>query len=89
MINPEERLKEIQKEITKVVMLESPGTIMVGVGLYAKFAANGDTGIEILNNQSVVNGMLILGAVIMCWGASRLMSLLKERSKISNSKISN
>ena len=47
MINPEERLKEIQKEITKVVMLESPGTIMVGVGLYAKFAANGDTGIEL------------------------------------------
>lgn len=81
-MDKEERIKAIQKEIIKVSVLESPGTILLGLGLYAKFAANGDAFIPLLNNQDIVNAILILGGAIIVWGASRLISLSMERVRL-------
>ncbi len=85
-MSPEERINEIQKEIVKVSVLESPGAILLGLGLYAKFAAQGDAFVPILNNETVVHGLLGLGVAIMVWGATRIMSLSREAARLNKEK---
>ena len=48
-MNKEQRLKEIDREIVKVGIIDAPGTILVGLGLYGKFAARGEAFHPLLN----------------------------------------
>ena len=82
-MNKEQRLKEIDREIVKVGIIDAPGTILVGLGLYAKFAARGDAFHPLLNDPSVVNIMLLVGGAIMVWGAYKVVSLSREKMRLS------
>ncbi len=85
---PEDQLKKLQKEQIKASVQEMPGTIMLGLGLYGKFAANGNAFHPLLNEPTNVNLLLVLGAAIMAWGGykffkvTREISLLKEQHGI-------
>lgn len=83
-MNPEDKIKEIDKKITKVSVIEMPGSIMIGLGLYSKFSANGDAFHPLLNNESVVNIMIAIGVVIMIWGGYNIYTLSKEKMKLKN-----
>ncbi len=78
----EQRLKEIEKETVLVGIKEAPGAFMVGLGLYAIFAADGDAFLPILNDQTFVYAMLAVGAVIMLWGFKKTISLAQERIRL-------
>lgn len=81
-MNPQDRIKAIEKEIVKVGVIDAPGSIMVGLGLYAKFAAKGDAFHPILNNQRVVDLLLTVGALIMIWGSYKVITLAREKSEL-------
>ncbi len=57
---------------------------MLGLGLYAKFAANGEAFVPILNNEAVVNFMLLVGAGIMAWGAYKIVTLSREKARLKS-----
>lgn len=82
-MNIEEKIKELDKEIRKVGLIESPGSIMVGLGLYGKFAANGDAFHPLLNNMTIIDSMLVVGGLIMIWGTYKIISLSKEKMKLA------
>lgn len=84
MSKAEQRLKDIDKELIKVSIIDAPGSIMLGLGLYVKFAADGEAFLPILNNESVVNFMLVAGAAIMIWGAYKIVTLGREKAKLKN-----
>jgi hypothetical protein len=83
-MDKEQQLKEVDKEIIKIGIIDAPGTIMLGLGLYAKFAANGNAFHPILNNHTVVNALIFAGAAIMVWGAFKLTTLSLKKAKIRN-----
>ncbi|MEM9603489.1 MAG: hypothetical protein AAGA11_11545 [Pseudomonadota bacterium] len=78
----EARMKAIDKDIVKVAMLDAPGTALVGLGLYAKFAANGDAFLPFLNDSGIVNLMLVAGVGIMLWGARKVFLLISEKQRL-------
>ena len=80
----EQRIKEIDKQIAKVGIIDTPGAIMVGLGVYAKFIAEGDAFLPILNDQFFVNMILVLGAAIMIWGAYKTFTLARERARLQS-----
>ena len=81
-MNPEERVKEIEKEISKVSIIDFPESIMLGLSLYAKFGTNGDAFHPLLNNKLVVNIMLITGAATMIWCGNKILTLSKEKTSL-------
>ncbi|RVU29334.1 hypothetical protein [Neptunomonas marina] len=83
-MNTEDRIKEIDKKIRMQSLMDAPGSAMVGLGLYAKFAADGDAFHPLLNDATVVNAMLSVGAAIMIWGGYRIFALYRERRRIVN-----
>jgi hypothetical protein len=80
--NLEERVKEIDKEFKKVQLFEMPGPIMVGLGLYGKFGADGGAFHPFLNDPTNINILLIIGGMIMAWGVSKSVALLREKANL-------
>ena len=53
----------------RLVIYETAGTILVVLGLYGKFWANGEAFADFLNDQTNVNLILTIGIVtwLYCW----------------------
>lgn len=81
-MKPEERIKQIDKKIIKVSIIDAPGTMMLGLGLFAKFKGNPADLYPALGNPTVVNFMIVIGAVIMIWGGFKVFTLSKEKSQL-------
>lgn len=55
---------------------------MFGLGLYGKFAANGDAFVHWLNDGTVVNFLLVFGALIMAGGGYRIFTLVRKKARL-------
>lgn len=64
----EQQLNRLKSKMIKVQVIEAPGSILFGLGVYGKFVANGEAFIPFLNDSSNVNACLILGGALMAWG---------------------
>ncbi|MFC3094230.1 hypothetical protein DRW07_14920 [Alteromonas sediminis] len=78
-----EQIKALKASLIKTQLIEAPGAIMVGLGLYGKFGANGDAFLPLLNDPSTVNFMLAVGAIIMAWGAFKTIKISSQINKLS------
>lgn len=81
-IDAEERISKIDRDIVMTGVIDAPGSILVGLGLYAKFAANGNAFHPLLNNQDLVNLMLAIGGAILIWGGVRSVLLVLEKGRL-------
>jgi len=77
-------IKALEKEMIKVSILETPGTILLGLAFYAKFAANGKPFHPLLADESVLMGMFVAGGSIALWGGLRFMMIAKRRKALEN-----
>ena len=82
--NKEEELKHIQKKLLITNIIGVPGAILVGLGLYGKFGANGDAFISILNDQNYVHGFIVAGGIIMIWEFFTMIPLTKRKTELMN-----
>jgi hypothetical protein len=78
----EKQIKEIDKKILMTNIIDLPGTIMFALGLYGKFAANGNAFVPWLNDGQVVNFLLVFGALIMAGGGYRIFTLIREKARL-------
>lgn len=74
---------QIERKIRKIAILETPGVILVGLGLHGKFVGSqGNAFHPLLNDQDTVNSMLITGGAIMAFCAYKIVSLLIAKKQI-------
>jgi len=79
----QQQIKDITRKIVKVQILGAPGTILLGLALYAIYGANGDAFHPLLNDMDVVYSMLILGIVIMAWEFLTFISLIRKKAELT------
>ncbi len=79
---PEEQLQTLKQQLAKVQLIEAPGTIMFGLGLYGKFAADGNAFHPLLNDPGVVSILLVAGGTVMAWGTYKLVTILREMQRV-------
>ncbi|MBI3187986.1 MAG: hypothetical protein HYZ31_09025 [Gammaproteobacteria bacterium] len=84
--NNEQQLKVIKRKIFRLQLFGAPGAIILGLGLYSLFGANGQAFHPALNNSNVVFSLLAAGITIEIWQFLQLLPLLKEQAKLINSK---
>ncbi len=82
----EEELQRIKKKIIILNLLGTPGLILLGLGLYGLFGANGDAFHPALNNSNVIYSFIGVGAVSQIWEFTRYLSLLKKKAELINDK---
>ena len=67
MHSSKEEIKQNQRELFMLIIIDSLAVIFVGLGLYAVFGANGNAFLDILNNKSVAYGLIAVGGVVTAW----------------------
>lgn len=75
-------LTAIKRDIIEIQVFGIPAALLLGLGLYGLFAANGNAFHPLLDNRAVVYGMLVAGAVLEFLQMYRLIPLLKEQAHI-------
>ncbi len=81
----EQRIKEIEKEMAKLGLIDAIPMLMIGLGLYAKFSGDSEPVFEFLKNESTVNGMFILSVPVVLWCMYRAFKLTNERRMLEKS----
>lgn len=81
-INKDEELRQIHRKLLITNIIDAPGAILLGFGLYGVFGANGNAFIDILNNQNIVYGAIVVGGAIMAWSLLKMLTLLKRKAEI-------
>lgn len=67
MHSSKEEIKQNQRKLFILIMIDTPAVMCVGLGLYAVFGANGNAFLDILNNKSVAYGLIAAGGVVTAW----------------------
>jgi hypothetical protein len=80
--NTDIELKNIKKKIIKTQLVGAPGALLLGLGLYGMFGANGDAFHPLLNDAVFVKNILYIGAAIEIWQLYVLIPLFKKQSRI-------
>lgn len=78
----EEEIKAIDKQILMVSIMDTPGTILFGLALYAHFGAKGNAFHPLLNEPSITTSMFALGGVIMAWGGYKIFTLSRAKNTL-------
>lgn len=84
----EERIKEIEKEFTRLGLIDAIPMIMIGLGLHAKFGKGSEPIFSFLKNDMIVNGMFAVSIPVVLFCMLKAVKLASERKRIeSNANI--
>jgi len=81
----QQRIKEIDKQIITISIIETPGSIMFGVGIYSKFVGKGEAILPFLQDDTMVNSIIVIGAAIILWGTYKILMLKQEKARLQKS----
>jgi hypothetical protein len=70
-----------EKRVFRLAVYETPGTILVVLGAYAKFWADGNAFMPVLNNPAVHNAMLAIGLTIWLATWTEFFKLFKKNKR--------
>ncbi|MGI2112804.1 hypothetical protein ACRN9G_04300 [Shewanella frigidimarina] len=80
--NTQITLASIHCSMLLVALIDFPGTILFGLGLYGILVGFDQDFLPMLANPLIIIIMLIIGAIIMLWGIIRMMLLARQKQGI-------
>lgn len=81
-LNPEEELKRLNNQVIRTQLMGAPAALLIGLGLYGIFAANGNAFLPMLNEAKVANSFIVVGIVLEVWQVMRLIPLVRKRTAL-------
>ena len=84
MHSSKEEIKQIQRQLFILFIIEFPAMILVALGLTAVLSVNGSAFPDLLNNKNIAYGAIVVGGAVMAWCASKIVPLLKRQRKLEN-----
>ena len=81
MHSGKEEIKQIQRKLFILIIIDAPAIMLVGLGLAAVLSANGNAVPDLLNNAY---GVIVVGGAVMAWCASKIVPLLKRKMQLEN-----
>ena len=82
--NTEEEMKQIQKKLRILVIIDGLAMMLIGLGLYAVFGADGNAIFDLLNNKNIAYGAVIVGGVVAAWCLVKIFPLLQRQVELQN-----
>ena len=84
MNSSKEEMKQIQRQLFILCIIEFSAIMLVGSGLAAVLSANGNAVPDLLNNKNIAYGVIAVGGAVMAWCASKILPLLKRKMQLEN-----
>lgn len=79
---PEEKLRELNKELIHIVLMEVPAMVLLALAFYARFAADNEALHPLLSDSTVVNSMLTVGGILLVLSTKRVFTWARKRKEI-------
>ena len=83
-VRNDQRIKEIEKEFTKLGLIDFVPMVMIGLGLHAKFGKGDEPVFEFLKDESIVNGMFIVAVPVVLFCMVKMVKLAAERKRLES-----
>ena len=81
-IDPEQELKELNKQLILINVIDAPAMVLIGLGMFAKLAEDPGTLHPLLGNTSVTTGMLVVGGLIAAGCFAKLVPVIRRRNEL-------
>lgn len=75
-------LKDTQRQLILTAILEAPGSIMLGLGLFGKFAPPSSGPLAFLTNSTTSHAMIAAGTVIILASTFKVIGILNRRQRL-------
>lgn len=76
------QIKAIERKMLMIGIIDLPGSLLFGLGLYGIFARFDDNFLPMLADQRIIYSMLAVGAAIMLWGGFSMFKLAREKQQV-------
>jgi hypothetical protein len=83
-LSPEDELKELNKRLLQVNVVDTPGIIALALGLFAKFSDDPGSLHPAFEDPAVSTGLVVLGGTIAIWGLYQVISIVRRRSEVQS-----
>lgn len=78
----EEKLQDLNQELIKIGVMETPALALLGLGVYGRFVAQGAAFHPLLNDSTVVNSLLIIGGVLLLLSTNKIITWARKRREL-------
>ncbi|UCX06290.1 hypothetical protein ACRWQN_02730 [Shewanella sp. HL-SH8] len=76
------QLKAIDRKMLMIAIIDFPGSLLFGLGLYGIFAGFDKNFLPMLADQQIIYAMILVGGGIMLWGGWKMLILAREKQHI-------
>lgn len=80
--SPQEALRELDRKMVRVSIIDSLGVIALAIGLFARYSDNPASLHPLLGDPTVALGLMVVGGAIAAWGALQVLSIARQRARI-------
>lgn len=84
----EEKIRDIDKKLLLMAVLDTPGMLMLALWVYARFGSNDEPLHPLLANPLVVNGLLYAGVAIVVFCALQIVRLGLRKAELKKAMAS-
>ena len=82
-MSPEEELSALDKKMLRANIIDTPGIIMLALGVYSKTVDDPNLLFHpLLADPMISNGLLVVGGALTAWGTLMVISIIRRRSEI-------
>ena len=82
--NTEEEMKQIQKKLRILLIIDGFAMILIGLGSAGVFSADGNAIFALLNNKNIAYGAIIVGGVVAAWCLVKIFPLRQRQVELQN-----
>ena len=82
-IDPDKRNQELNQKMIKASIMDTLGALLIGVGLFSKFAGSKQSLHPILSDPKIVNAAIVVGGVLLVLGMKRMFEVLREKHQLT------
>lgn len=82
----DQQIKQVERKKLLVMLIDMPGMIMLALGLYAKFGANGEPFHPLLADPTVINILLFGGGLLAALGGISMARLALKIQRLQHQK---
>ena len=80
--DPEEEIKQLDKKLIMLNIIDAPAMILIGLGIFGKFGANPEGLHPLLANSEVTTAMLVVGGMFAAWCGLQVFKVAQRRSEL-------
>ena len=83
-MDKEKRIKEIEREFTKLGFIDAVPILILGLAIHARFGNTTEPIFDFLRNETIVNAMFVVSVPIIALCAVHAFRLAMERRRLEN-----